>query len=83
MDRINLAKVRHKWRAILNTVMKFKVLSNAGNFLAGSRTSSVSRRTAVLRGDGPLSKEQSVNCSDGIATNNVCVCVYVYVCVAG
>jgi hypothetical protein len=45
--------------------------------LDGNRTSSVSRRTSVLRGDGPQTKEQSVKGSDGIATSNVCVCVCV------
>jgi len=55
--------------------MNLKVSSNVGNFLAGNRSSSVSRRTSLLHGDGPLSKEQSVNWSDGIATSNVCVYV--------
>jgi len=57
MDRIHLAEDRHKSSAILNTVMNFKVSSNARNFLAGSRTSSVSRRTYLRHGNGPVSKE--------------------------
>jgi hypothetical protein len=78
MDRIHLAQVKHKWRGILNIVMIRKALSNAGNFLPGSRTSSVSRRTCLVHGDRPQSKAQSVKGSDGIATSNflmLCVCM--------
>jgi hypothetical protein len=42
---------------MLKNVMNLKVSSDAGNFLAGSRTSGVSRRTSLLHGDSPVSKE--------------------------
>ena len=57
MDWIHQTQDRHKWRAMLNNVMNLKVSSNARNFLAGSRTSCVSRRTSLLHGDSPVSKE--------------------------
>ena len=38
-DWMELAKDRGRWRALLNTVMKFRVPQNAGKFLISYKTS--------------------------------------------
>jgi hypothetical protein len=35
VDYINMAQDRNQWRALVNTVLKFRVLLNAGKFLSG------------------------------------------------
>jgi hypothetical protein len=49
VDWNNLARLRDKQRDLLNTVMKFKVLQNAGDILTASRAVSFSRRTLLHR----------------------------------
>jgi len=38
-DWMELAQDRDRWRALVSTVMKLRVLKNAGNFLTSCRTS--------------------------------------------
>jgi len=45
VDWIDLAEDRDKLRALVNTVMKFRVPQNEGNFLTGSGTRQFRRRT--------------------------------------
>ena len=35
MHRIELARDRYRWRAVVSAVMNFQVPQNAGNFLTG------------------------------------------------
>ena len=51
LDWIDLAQERDRWWEIVNTVMKFQVSYNAGNFLTSLKPVSFSRR-AVLHGVG-------------------------------
>jgi hypothetical protein len=44
MDWINLARDRHQWRALVNTVMNLRVPLNAGKFLSGCTIGGFSRR---------------------------------------
>ena len=34
MEWVHLARTRHYWLAVINTVMNFRIPYNAGNFLA-------------------------------------------------
>jgi hypothetical protein len=47
MDWIDLAQVRNKWRALVNTVMNLRVLENAGKFLSSCTIGSFSKRTRL------------------------------------
>jgi hypothetical protein len=47
MDRINLAKYRDRWRAVVNAVMNLKFAKIAGNFSTSSGPLSSSRRSVL------------------------------------
>jgi len=49
MDRIALARDTGRWPALVNAVMNFRVLQNAGNFLISRGTVSFSGRTLLHR----------------------------------
>jgi hypothetical protein len=48
MDWIDLTHDREQWRALVNTVMKFRVPWNAGKLLSSCTISGFSRRAQVL-----------------------------------
>ena len=47
VDWIDLAQVRDRWWALVNTVIKHQVPQNAGNFLTSFGTVSFSRRILI------------------------------------
>ena len=47
MDWIDLAQERDRWRTLVNTVMNFRGLQNAGNFLISCETVRFSRKTLL------------------------------------
>jgi hypothetical protein len=49
LDWINLAQDRDRWRAVVNTVLNLRILSNMGNFLSSLGSVCFSERT-LLRG---------------------------------
>jgi len=52
MDWIDLAQDSDRWRALVNAVMKLRVLQNSENFLTRSGSIGLSGR-ALLHGDSP------------------------------
>jgi hypothetical protein len=49
VHRIHLGQNKDKWQALVNTVMKFGVPQNVGNYLTSRGTISFSRRTLFHR----------------------------------
>jgi hypothetical protein len=49
MDWIDLAQSRDRWPALVNAVMDFRVLQNAGNFLTGRKLVGFVGRTLLHR----------------------------------
>jgi hypothetical protein len=49
VDWIDMAQDRDQWRALVNTVLKLRVLQNVGKFLSGCTIGGSLRRTQ-LRG---------------------------------
>jgi hypothetical protein len=48
VDWIDMAQYRDQWRALVNTVLKIRVLQNAGKFLSGYTTGGSSRVSKSL-----------------------------------
>jgi hypothetical protein len=49
VDWIDMAQDRGQWRALMNTVMNFRVPKNAGKFLRGCTGGGFSRRAQLRK----------------------------------